>query len=116
MTVVDGPGFGPDAGPQQIVTFSRAELGRILGLYGRMVAAGEWRDYAIAHLRDAAVFSVFRRSAELPLYRIEKRPRLSERQGIWCVVAMDGRILVRGRELGEVLARLERPLLRLVRS
>lgn len=93
------------------VSFDRKELGLILRVYGRMVAAGEWRDYAIAALRDLAVFSIFRRTAETPLYRIEKRPRLRTRQGQYAVVAQDGRVLRRGHELEQVLKVLEKRLI-----
>ncbi len=86
----------------------------ILGLYGRMVAAGEWRDYGISCLRDMAVFSVFRRTAEFPLYRIEKRPKLRTKQGMYAVVAMDGQILRRGHDLAAVLRVLEGKLIRAV--
>lgn len=96
------------------VHFHRTELAVILGLYGRMVAAGEWRDYGISALRDAAVFSVFRRTAEQPLYRIEKRPKLRGAQGQYCVIGMDGRILKRGHDLRAVLRVLERKLIRAV--
>ncbi|MCC5983849.1 MAG: DUF2794 domain-containing protein [Rhodobacteraceae bacterium] len=96
------------------VSFDRRELGQILGLYGRMVAAGEWRDYGISMLRDRAVFSVFRRAAENPLYRIEKTPRLRNRQGMYAVVALDGRVLKRGHDLPQVLRVLERKLIRAV--
>jgi hypothetical protein len=96
------------------VSFDRKELSAILGLYGRMVAAGLWRDYGISLLRDVAVFSVFRHSAEHPLYRIEKRPRLAGRQGQYAVVGMDGRILRRGHELAQVLRPLESKLIRAV--
>ncbi|MFN0024610.1 MAG: DUF2794 domain-containing protein [Parvularculaceae bacterium] len=89
--------------PDQIA-FTRAELSQILGLYGYFVAAGDWRDYAIDHLRDAAIFSVFRRAAETPLYRIEKRPALANRQGAWAVVSMTGVIVKRGHSLAQVLA------------
>ncbi|ULB08366.1 DUF2794 domain-containing protein [Cereibacter azotoformans] len=94
------------------VSFDRHELGRILALYGRMVALGEWRDYGISHLRDVAVFSIFRRTAENALYRIEKRPRLRGRQGMYAVVGMDGQILRRGQDLAQVLRVLERKLIR----
>ena len=94
------------------VSFDRRELGRILALYGRMVAAGEWRDYGISCLADLAVFSVFRRTAENPLYRIEKRPKLRARQGIYAVVGMDGQVLRRGADLDAVLKVLERNLIR----
>ena len=93
------------------VCFDRRELGQILRVYGRMVAAGEWRDYAIAAMRDLAVFSVFRRTAETPLYRIEKRPRLRARQGLYAVVGMDGQVLRRGHDLDQVLKVLERRLI-----
>lgn len=116
MTIVNGTGFGGDRHITELVTFGRAELGVILQLYGRMVAAGEWKDYGIAHLREAAVFSIFRRHAEFPLWRVEKRPRLADRQGLYCVVGMDGRILKRGNDLSRVLKPLERPLLRVVRD
>ena len=92
------------------VTFSRRELDRILGLYGRMVAAGEWRDYAIDFLRDRAVFSVFRRSSEVPLYRIEKDPRLARKQGMYSVISATGLILRRGHELERVLLVIDRKL------
>ncbi|MEO0774471.1 MAG: DUF2794 domain-containing protein [Pseudomonadota bacterium] len=103
----------PNQQPQQ-VTFHRTELSVILSLYGRMVAAGEWRDYGISHLRDVAVFSVFRRTAENPLYRIEKRPKLRGRQGQYAVIGLDGQILKRGSELRTVLRVLERKLIRAV--
>ncbi|MDX1785677.1 DUF2794 domain-containing protein [Roseovarius sp. ZX-A-9] len=96
------------------VAFHRRELSVILSLYGRMVAAGEWRDYGISCLRDVAVFSVFRRTAEHPLYRIEKRPRLRGRQGQYAVIGPGGQILKRGSELKTVLRVLERKLIRAV--
>ena len=94
------------------VNFDRRELGAILALYGRMVAMGEWRDYGISSLREMAVFSVFRRTAENPLYRIKKRPKLRARQGMYAVVAQDGQILRRGHDLAAVLRVLERRLIR----
>lgn len=99
--------------PQQ-VSFHRSELALILSVYGRMVAAGEWRDYGISCLKDVAIFSVFRRTAEIPIYRIEKRPKLSARQGQYAVLGMDGRILKRGHDLKAVLRVLERKLIRVV--
>jgi hypothetical protein len=96
------------------VSFDRRELGVILSLYGRMVAAGEWRDYGISCLRRSAVFSVFRRTAEHPLYRIEKHPDLRNRQGMYCVIGMDGQILKRGHDLAQVLKVLERKMLRVI--
>jgi hypothetical protein len=100
--------------PPDVVSFDRRELHAILSVYGRMVALGEWRDYAIATLRDAAVFSIFRRTAEHPLYRIEKRPRLRSRQGLYAVLAMDGTALRRGHELEPVLKVLEHRTIRAV--
>lgn len=100
--------------PPEQVSFDRRELGIILGLYGRMVAAGEWRDYGLSCLRDRAVFSIFRRTAETPLYRIEKHPRLRNRQGLYAVIGMDGQILKRGHDLKTVLRGLERKLIRAV--
>ena len=92
--------------PEQ-VCFDRRELSVILAVYGRMVALGEWRDYGLSTLRDLAVFSIFRRTAEFPLYRIEKRPRLRLKQGMYSVVAVDGQILRRGHDLARVLQVLE---------
>ena len=102
----------PTGGGQ--IVFDRAEINRILQLYGQMVAAGEWRDYAMSFLRDVAIFSVFRRAAEHPLYRIEKRPKLRAAQGAYAVIGMDGRILKRGHDLPTVLRVLERKLIRAV--
>ena len=96
------------------VGFDRAELTRILDLYGRMVAAGKWHDYAIDLGRDMAVFSAFRRSAERPEYRIVKNPALRQKQGIWALMGEGGAVLKRGSELGLVLAPVERKLLKLV--
>ena len=114
MTVTFLPpvtGAGPV--PEQ-VRFDRSELSAILSLYGRMVAAGEWRDYGLSCLREVAVFSIFRRTAEHPLYRIEKRPKLRGRQGQYAVVGMDGQVLKRGNNLKAVLGVLERKLIRAV--
>ena len=106
------PSQFPGAPPQ--VAFHRTELSPILSVYGRMVAAGEWRDYAMAFLRDAAVFSVFRRSAEFPIYRIEKQPRLRSKQGMYSVVGVDGQILKRGHDLRQVLRVFDRKMIRAV--
>ena len=101
----------PAAGPlPSRVTFNRVELNRILNLYGRMVADGEWRDYAIDFLKDRAVFSVFRRASEVPLYRIEKNPRLSRKQGAYSVISSTGLIVRRGHELDRVLRAIDRSL------
>src|SRR5262249_17734602 len=96
--------------PATRVTFDRGELDRIFNLYGRMVAAGQWRDYAIDYLGERAVFSVFRRSSEFPVYRIEKNPRLSRRQGAYSVISATGLIVRRGHELGRVLRSIDRSL------
>ena len=95
------------AAPAPHVTFSRRELNRILDLYGRKVAAGEWRDYAIDFLRDRAVFSVFRRASEVPIYRIEKSPKLARRQGTYSVISATGLIVRRGHELDRVLRAID---------
>lgn len=94
---------GSRARPAPNVHFDRRELDRLLQLYGFFVARGDWKDYAIDDLADRAVFSVFRRAAEAPLYRIEKQPRLRNKQGQWAVVSMGGQILKRGHELDQVL-------------
>lgn len=100
--------------PTDQVAFHRTELNVILSLYGRMVAAGEWRDYGISSLSDVAIFSIFRRTAEHPIYRIEKRPKLRNKQGMYTIVGMDGQILRRGHDLRTVLRVLERKLIRAV--
>lgn len=92
------------------VAFDRRELDQILRLYGRMVAANEWRDYAIDHLPDRAVFSVFRRTSETPLFQIVKDPRLARKQGTYSVIAATGMILRRGHELARVLGIFDRKL------
>ncbi len=99
--------------PEQ-VAFHRTELGPILGLYGRFVAAGEWRDYGLSCLREVAIFSVFRRTAEHPLYRIEKRPKLRLKQGQYAVIGAEGQVLKRGNDLKAVLSVLECKLIRAV--
>jgi hypothetical protein len=109
-------GGGPPARrtPAPQVTFSRREINRILDLYGRKVAAGEWRDYAIEFLKDRAVFSVFRRASEVPIYRIEKSPKLARRQGAYSVISATGLIVRRGHELDRVLRAIDRSQLVLV--
>ena len=96
------------------VGFDREELQRILDLYGRMVAAGEWRDYAMDFDRNAATFAAFRRSAERPQARVEKRPALRGKQGMWTLFGEHGQVLKRGHELAGVLAPMERRLLKAV--
>ena len=105
----------PGEGPRQ-ASFDRREFLTILDLYGRMGAAGHWRDYAIRMDKDVAVFAAFRRTAENPEIRIEKRPRLATKQGAYALVAEQGQVLKRGHDLGNVLAPLERRLIRLVRD
>ena len=104
-------GRGPERStvplPPQSVTFNRLELNRILNLYGRRVVAGEWRDYAIDFLRERALFSIYKRASERPLFVVEKNPRLRARQGQYLVLSQDGRILRRGHDLDAVLRVLE---------
>lgn len=103
----------PRRQPQQ-VGFSRDELTRILDFYGRMVAAGEWRDYAMDFTRDVAVFAAFRRAAERPQARLEKRPALRNKQGMWTLFGEHGQILKRGHELPGVIAPIERRLVKAI--
>lgn len=115
MTVVPIVPRVPIPSPVQapeVVAFDRAELGRILSVYGRCVAAGLWRDYAISTLRERAVFSIFRRAAEIPQYRIEKIPALRHRQGLYALFGPEGQMLRRGGDLTALLAPLERKLIR----
>ncbi len=117
MNVIVGNAFGRGAGGGERVdriAFHRTELSAILDIYGRMVAAGEWRDYSIDFLPERAVFSVFRRATEHPLYRIEKDPSLAGRQGQYSVIAAGGQILKRGSDLRRVLRVFDAKLLRLV--
>ena len=104
----------PSSGPQTQTGFERAELNRIVDLYGRMVAAGLWKDYAIEFGKDTASFWAFRRAAENPEYKIEKRPALRSKQGMWALIGESGQVLRRGHELGPVLAPIERRLMKLV--
>jgi len=108
---LDNPSSPP---PVAVVFFERRELDALLRLYGRMVAAGEWRDYAIDGLKDFAAFSVFRRASEAPLYRIEKHPALARRQGAWAVVGQGGITLKRGHELADVLKLFDKGRLKIV--
>jgi hypothetical protein len=108
---LDNPSPAPSAA---VVFFERRELDALLRLYGRMVAAGEWRDYAIDGLKDFAAFSVFRRASEAPLYRIEKHPALARRQGAWAVIGQGGVVLKRGHELSQVLKLFDKGRLRIV--
>lgn len=98
------------AGTLPVVSFDRRELSEILRIYGRMVAAGEWRDYAIDTLKDRAVFSIFRRTSEMPLFRVEKDPRLACRQGAYSVIGAGGTVLKRGHELSSVLRVLDKAI------
>ena len=102
----------PSRAQTETVSFDRQELGVILSVYGRFVAAGLWRDYGISCLRDRAVFSIFRRTAEHPVYRVEKVPQLRKRQGLYALFGPEGQVLKRGSDLRSVLSPLERKLLR----
>lgn len=102
-------------GVQSQVTFNRKELDAILRVYGHRVAEGEWRDYAVDFLKDCAVFSIFRRTSEVPIYRVEKRPKLARRQGAYSVITPTGLILKRGQDLGQVLRVLEKKKLQAVK-
>jgi len=104
----------PQRGAPSQVGFERRELDRILNLYGRMVAAGHWKDYAMDMRRDVAIFAAFRRASERPQIRIEKRPSERNRQGMWSLVGEQGQVLKRGHDLSGVLAPVERKLLKLV--
>ena len=106
--------FPPAWDRRPIATFDRRELTRILDLYGRMVAAGHWRDYALRIDPDVAVFAAYRRHSERPEVRIEKRPELRLKQGAFALVGEHGAVLRRGHDLGGVLAPIERRLLRLI--
>ena len=97
-----------------LIMFTRRELAEILTIYGRKVADGEWRDYAIDQLRDRCVFSVYRRTSEYPLFRIEKVPKLARKQGVYSVVATGGTILKRGHQLSQVLRIFEKRRLAVV--
>jgi len=108
------PSRGRPAGQAAVTSFHRSELSLILGVYGRMLASGMARDYAIDHLRDRAVFSILRHPSEIPLYRVEKRPRDAVRQGAWSAVGQAGDTLKRGRDLAQVLKIFDRKLIRAV--
>jgi hypothetical protein len=115
LQAVEGRSSGPPApgaGEREkpYTAFDRRELSEILKIYGRMVAAGEWRDYAIDHLTDRAVFSIFRRASEVPLYRIEKNPKLARRQGAYAIITQTGMILKRGPDLARVLRVIDKSL------
>ncbi len=111
-----GQGRSAASGVVAQVRFDRAELNRILTLYGRMVAAGEWRDYAIDFRDEAAVFSIYRRASEMPLFRVEKRPKLRDKQGLYAVIAATGHILKRGHDLAAVLRVFDKKLLKALAS
>ncbi|WP_321323652.1 DUF2794 domain-containing protein [uncultured Parasphingorhabdus sp.] len=104
----------PQRGAATQVGFERREIERILGLYGRMVAAGHWKDYAMDMRRDVAIFAAFRRASERPQMRIEKRPSERNRQGMWSLRGEQGQVLKRGHDLAGVLAPIERKLMKLV--
>ena len=116
MAAIGGPNIVAFPGQRAHgqVCFDRQELTRILDLYGRMVAAGEWRDYAMDFTRDCATFAAFRRTADVPQMRLEKRPALHQKQGMWALFGEQGQVLKRGHELTNVLAPVERRLVKLV--
>ncbi len=121
MALSDAPAEGAEASHHgtaaratAAVWFDRRELAPILSLYGRMVAAGEWRDYALDGLVDRAVFSIYRRSSEVPLFRIEKNPSLARKQGAYSVIAATGQILKRGQDLAQVLKVFDKGRFRVV--
>lgn len=105
---------GQGRNQHEVTSFNRRELTLINAVYGRMLACGMARDYAIDHLKDRAVFSIFRRTSENPLYRVEKRPKDANRQGAWSVVSADGGTLKRGRDLGQVLKVFDRKLIKAI--
>lgn len=110
--LIDFAQVASPSGPKQSrfiasVTFDRRELTTILNLYGRKVAEGEWRDYALDFLRERALFSIYKRASERPLYVIEKNPKLRNKQGQYMVLSQEGRVLKRGHELATVLRILE---------
>ena len=112
----DPPGDGPqNSVKQQIVYFMRQELSQILNVYGRVVSAGHWRDYAIDHLKDQAVFSIFRRASEMPHYRIIKEPALANQQGAWRIQGANGQTLKRGKRLDQLLRYFDRHHLKAVK-
>ena len=102
--------------PTAQICFDRKELMTILNIYGRMVAAGEWRDYAIDTLKDQAIFSIYRRTSEMPVYRIEKNPKLSRKQGAYSLISQQGQILKRGQDLGTIIKLLNQKLLKVVET
>jgi hypothetical protein len=107
---IHSPSAHTPAHANNVVSFNRHELRDIMGLYGRKVAAGEWRDYAMDFTPQKAIFSIYRRTSEVPLFRIEKDPRLTRKQGTYCVITPTGLILKRGDELLRVIKVLEKPL------
>ncbi len=109
--------FPQTAAPNpNIVAFTRSELNFILRVYGRKVSDGTWRDYAIDHLSDRAIFSIYRRTSEFPLYRVEKVPALARKQGAYSLIAAGGAILKRGHDLATLMRFLDRPKLSVVPS
>ena len=111
MNVLTPPPFNS---AHEQVAFNRQELGLIMSTYGKFVAAGEWRDYGMSFLKDVAVFEIFRRTAERPLYRIEKRPKLRGKQGQYSVIGMDGQVMKRGSDLKTVIRILDRKMIRAI--
>lgn len=114
MTVQPPTPFEPRQSETVQVSFDRKELGAILAVYGRMVAAAEARDYAMSFQREVAVFAIFRRTADAPLYRIEKRPALRSRQGQYALIGAEGQVLRRGHDLPPLLRAIERKFIRAI--
>ena len=98
------------------VSFNRKELGLILNIYGKMVASGEWRDYGISFLKDVSIFSIYKNYSECPIYMVQKKPLLAKKQGMYSIVAMDGRILKRGHDLSNLLSVFKPKTLKIVKS
>ena len=114
VIVASGPNPNAPRPEPEHIHFHRTELTQILSVYGRGVAAGHWRDYAIDALKDVAVFSIFLRASQMPVFRIEKRPKLARRQGAYAVISASGQVLRRGQDLAQVLRVFDRKWLRVV--
>lgn len=97
---------------KSVVVFEKKELNIILSVYGRMVSCGQWKDYSISMLEDVSIFSCYKHASEYPIYKIEKRPKLRSKQGMYSVISIEGRILKRGHDLFSVLSIFESKLLK----
>jgi len=105
---------GNNGGTTSAIYIVRPELTQILNVYGKMVAAGMWHDYAIDTLKDLAIFSIFKRASERPVYRIIKEPALAHKQGMWRITGADGSTLKRGKKLNQLLRYFDRQLVKAV--